>query len=201
MTEIIQTIFDWIQINPNWAGWVLFSVALLESLAVIGMLVPGVAIMFGIGALIGLGILDFYAMVIWSFLGAVLGDGLSYGLGYYYRHQIYQIWPLSRYPRLIQEGEQFFQQYGQGSVVLGRFIGPIRAVIPLVAGIMNMTPRPFFMANIISALIWAPAYLLPGILFAQSLDLAKTFAYQLSIVIILLVVFVLLLIKCLRVNN
>lgn len=59
----------------------IFLVSMAESLAIVGLVVPGVAIMFGIGAMIGADSVDFTAALIWAVAGAVAGDGLSFGLG------------------------------------------------------------------------------------------------------------------------
>ena len=71
-------------------------------------------------------------------------------------------WPFSRRPELLAQGRSFFRRVGLASVFVGRFFGPLRATIPLLAGIANMPPRPFWLSNIASAVIWAPALLLPG---------------------------------------
>ena len=57
---------------------------------------------------------------------------------------------------------RFFHRHGGKSVFIGRFFGPVRAVIPLAAGIMRMPPRLFWIANVTSALVWAPMLLLAG---------------------------------------
>jgi undecaprenyl-diphosphatase len=54
--------------------------------------------------------------------------------------------------------------------MLGRFFGPIRAIIPFIAGMLDMSPKQFLAVNIASALLWAPAYLIPGMLFGNSLQ-------------------------------
>ena len=97
-----------------------------------------------------------------SILGAVLGDSVSYWIGRRFGGGIAQIWPFSRNPELLPSGIQFFQRHGGTSVFIGRFFGPIRAVIPLAAGMMRMPRGRFWVANITSALVWAPMLLLVG---------------------------------------
>ncbi len=169
-----------------WSGAVIFLVAMTESLAVVGLLVPGVVIMFGIGALIAAGAINFWSAMAWAVAGAVAGDGLSFWLGRHYQQQLTTLWPFSRHPKSLQQGIVFFNRYGGKSVAIGRFFGPVRAIIPLVAGMMGMTPGRFVAANILSALVWAPAYLLPGMVFGASLELASEVALRLVILILLL---------------
>jgi len=167
MTEFFTQMLDWIQHNPEYAGLVVFAVALAESLAIVGVLVPGVIVLLGAGALIGAGVLDFWSMCAWAVIGAIIGDGLSYWLGHHFEY-LTERWRWFRlHPDQLQKGIAFFDKYGDISVALGRFFGPIRAVVPLVAGLMHMPPKCFYIANVLSALVWAPAYLAPGILLGE----------------------------------
>ena len=186
MAESFQQLLHWVQANPGWAGAVVFLMAFAESMAIVGMVVPGVAILFAVGALIGAGALDFWQMVAWAVAGAILGDGLSFWLGRHYRQQLTRLWPFNRHPEMLQRGIAFFQKYGGKSVALGRFFGPVRAVIPLVAGMMEMPPGRFLFANVLSALGWAPAYLLPGMAFGASLELASEVALRLVLLLVVL---------------
>jgi undecaprenyl-diphosphatase len=187
LAETFQQLLEWVSANPGWAGVVVFLMAFAESLAVVGMVVPGVAVMFAVGALIGAGALDFGFMVLWAVLGAVAGDGLSFWLGKRYQQQLTGLWPFNRHPEMLQKGMGFFQRYGGKSVAIGRFFGPVRAVIPLVAGMMNMSSGAFLFANVLSALVWAPAYLLPGMAFGASMELASEVALRLVILLVVLV--------------
>lgn len=167
MTEIFGQLLDWIRQHPEQAGLVVFSVALIESLAIVGVLVPGVLILLGAGALIGAGVLDFWMMCLWAVLGAIIGDGLSYWLGHHFEYLTGRWRWFRLHPDHLQKGVRFFEKYGDLSVALGRFFGPIRAVVPLVAGLMHMPPKRFYIANVLSALVWAPAYLIPGMLLGE----------------------------------
>ena len=167
MTELFNGLLEWIRQNPDMAGLVVFAMALAESLAIVGVLIPGVVILFGAGALIGTGVLDFWSMCLWAVAGAIIGDGLSYWLGHHFEY-LTERWRWFRlHPDHLQRGITFFQKYGDLSVALGRFFGPIRAIVPLVAGLLRMPPQRFFIANVLSALVWAPAYLVPGMIFGE----------------------------------
>lgn len=181
-----QPIFDWLALHPHLSGAVVFSIAAIESLVVIGILVPGVALMLGIGTLVGLGLLPVWSTLFWAAAGAVFGDGLGYWLGRHYDSQLRNLWPLTRYPDLIPKGERFFKRHGGKSIVFGRFVGPIRSIIPAVAGMMHMPPARFYLVNIISAIAWAPAVILPGAAFGASLGLASDVALRLAIVLLVL---------------
>lgn len=187
MHELLDSFLSWIGTNPQWAYLIVFVVALAESIAVIGMIVPGVMILFGAGALIATGDLAFWPTAAAAVAGAVLGDGFSYWLGHRYGDQLLHRWPLNRYPKQFERGVAFFDRYGGKSVAFGRFFGPGRAIIPLVAGIMQMRPSRFAVANLTSAMAWGPAYLAPGIVFGASLKLAAEAAARLAILLLVLI--------------
>lgn len=186
VTDFLHSVLAWISVHPHWSYLIVFLVALSESLAVIGLIVPGVVMMLGAGALIATGTLDFWPVCLWAMAGAVAGDSISYWIGRRFQNQLRQIWPFSRHPETLAGGERFFVQYGGKSVAFGRFVGPVRAVIPLVAGMMGMAPGRFLAANLLSAAAWAPAYLLPGMVFGASLELAAEAAVNLVILFLAL---------------
>lgn len=187
MDTLYNQTLEWVAAHPEWANLILFLAALIESLAILGVLLPGVAIMLVAGALIGAGAMDLRLAWGVATLGAIIGDGLSYGLGRHLKGRARALWPFSRHPETLERGERFVARYGVKSVVLGRFVGPIRAVVPLVVGMMGMDARRFFIANGLSAIVWAPAYLLPGIVFGASLTLAAEAASRLVILALLMV--------------
>lgn len=172
----LNTILIWLQHHPMLALLFVFLVAFSESLLIIGLLLPGAVFMVGFGALIALGALPAGAAVIAAILGAIAGDSLSYWLGGHYKQALKMRWPFSAYPGLIERGENFVHRHGGKSVMLGRFIGPLRPIVPAIAGMLGMPRTRFLLINIVSACIWAPLYLLPGYLFGLSVNLASEFA-------------------------
>lgn len=160
--ETYQGLHDWIVANPTWAGTVVFLLSAGESLAVVGLFIPGLLVMGIVGGLVSAGILQVVPTLIYAILGAIVGDGLSYWLGWHFKDHLPYYWPFSRFPQWLARGKKFFIDHGTKSIVIGRFVGPVRPFIPVVAGMMHMQPRTFLVANIISALVWAPIYMLPG---------------------------------------
>lgn len=188
MIDLVRHLIEWVGNHPHWAGAVIALVAFAESLAFVGLVVPGALMMFAAGALIVGGALDFWSTFFWAVAGAILGDGLSYWLGHHYRGRIARFWPFRHHPELLARGEAFFHRHGGKSILLGRFIGPVRPVIPVVAGMLDMPPVRFYVTNVLSALGWAPAYLLPGMAFGASLVLAGAVAGRLAVLVALVVV-------------
>lgn len=183
-----QELLNWLNAHPGWGFITVLLVAFFESLVLIGILLPGMFILFGVGALIGLGVLDMLPIWIAATVGAFLGDSLSYLLGHRFRGALVDIWPFSRYPGLIERGTHFFQRHGAKSVMAGRFIGPLRPIIPAVSGMMGMKASRFLAVDIPACILWAPAFLIPGILFGASLEVASQYTGRLTVMLIILVV-------------
>ncbi len=171
-SEFVNTLFAWVA----------------ESLTIVGVIIPGALVMFSLGALIGLGHLDFWTAYWWSTWGAIIGDAISFWIGRVFHQGIRRVWPFTRRPEMITRSEEFFRVHGGKSVLFGRFFGPVRGTIPTVAGMMDMNWRDFMVANVISGILWAPVYLLPGMAFGASLDIASRVAGRLAVLILLLVV-------------
>ena len=195
----LEIFLNWMTEHTVWVNILIFIIAMSESLLVVGLIVPGFLLMVGFGALIATGHLPFWPTTLIAIAGAITGDGVSYWLGTHYKQQLQRMWPLSRYPSLIKQGTEFFTKHGKKSVALGRFFGPFRAIVPTIAGISNMPPQQFYVSNILSAIIWAPLYLLPGILFGMSLQLAKEFAGQIAFIIVITIVLVLAITQAIRI--
>jgi undecaprenyl-diphosphatase len=185
--EYFQPVLDWIVANPTWAGFIVFLISLIESLAIIGLIIPGTPVMFAIGLMMGTGDLPFWQTMLWAIFGAIVGDGVSYWLGHRFHEQLRDFWPFRQFPKILEHGEKFFKNHGGKSIILGRF-GPVRPVIPVIAGMMDMQPKPFLFFNIVSAFIWAPAYTLPGVLVGMSLGSLSPEVAQRAVLLALLVV-------------
>ncbi|NCF61711.1 MAG: hypothetical protein GWP58_02565 [Gammaproteobacteria bacterium] len=183
-----QELLNWLNAHPGWGFSIVFLVAFFESLVLIGILLPGIVILFGVGTLIGLGMLDMIPIWIAASAGAFLGDSLSYALGRRFRSHLLDIWPFSRYPTLMERGTRFFHAHGAKSIVAGRFIGPLRPIIPSVAGMMGMAPSRFLAVDIPACVSWAPSFLLPGMLFGASLEVASEYTGRLTVMLVMLVV-------------
>lgn len=162
MTLSVSAIVAFIAHHAEWTFPVMFLTAFGESFVFVSLLFPGTTILIAAGLLVPDGTLPFFPLVSGAILGAVIGDAISWWLGLRYGEALTRSWPLSRHPELVVRGEAFFERLGTLSVFVGRFFGPLRASIPLAAGILKMRARPFWIANIASAVIWAPALLIPG---------------------------------------
>src|SRR5436309_12278144 len=151
MEHLVQLLLDLIKAHQSWAILIMFITAFGESFAFISLLFPGTTLLIAAGTLMKSGTLPYMPVMIGAIVGAVLGDSVSYWIGRRFGGAIARIWPFSRNPDLLPNGIRFFERHGGKSVFIGRFFGPIRAVIPLAAGIMRMPRGWFWFANITSA--------------------------------------------------
>jgi len=171
MFEFIDHAAEFVRDHAVWAGPIMFALAFAESLAFISLLVPAWGALVAIGALVGAGSLSFWPVWIAGALGAACGDWLSYWIGVKLEYSVAHMWPLSRHPDLIPRGEAFVKKWGALAIVIGRFFGPLRAAVPLVAGIFEMPFWRFQIANFSSAFLWA------GVLIALGSGVSKVFAW------------------------
>jgi len=158
----VQTIVDFVRVHQVWAAPTVFALAFMESLAFISLLVPAWGALVLIGTLVGAGELNFWPVWVAGSIGAAMGDWLSYWIGRKLEHRVQHIWPLSKYPEMIPRGEAFIKKWGALGIFIGRFSGPLRASVPLVAGIFEMPFWRFQFANFTSAFVWAAVLLSIG---------------------------------------
>jgi len=162
MEDFIRPTLDFIAAHSAWAAPIMFITAFGESFAFVSLLFPGTSLLIAAGALMASGTLPYGPVLAGAVLGAVFGDTVSYWIGRRFGGGIARLWPFSRNPALLPTGIRFFARHGGKSVFIGRFFGPIRAVIPLAAGILRMPRGWFWFTNIASALVWAPMLLFVG---------------------------------------
>lgn len=162
--EAADIVVKFVRDNEAWAAPSVLVLAFLESFAFVSLLVPATVILFGVGALIGAAGLSFWPIFVAAATGAFLGDWLAYEIALWLGPRVTTIWPISRNPELLQRASSWFTRWGIAAVFLGRFFGPLRAAVPLVAGIFALPRGGFQLANLASALVWAAGILAPGAL-------------------------------------
>jgi membrane protein DedA with SNARE-associated domain len=158
----VQQLTDFVKNHEAWAAPVVFVLCFAESLAFISLLIPAWAALVAIGALISVGGLSFWPVLIAGAVGAALGDWLSYWVGLKLEDRVYHMWPLSQHPDLIPAGENFVRKWGALAIFIGRFSGPLRATVPIIAGVFAMPYGRFQIANFSSAFVWAAVLLTLG---------------------------------------
>lgn len=186
--QYVQSVAQYLQNHPNLGGLFTFIIAFLESLPVVGTVIPGSVTMSAVGVMVGTGVLPFGFTLFWAVLGAFLGDLIGYGCGIYYNERLRNMWPFKSRPRWLELGRTFFQKHGGKSIIIGRFVGPLRSIIPLIGGILHMSWQRFVLAAIPSAVLWAMVYMLPGIVLgALSTQLPPKLATKFIVALFLVI--------------
>jgi len=135
MQDFARALADFVRDNQVWAAPIVMVLAFGESLAFVSLLVPAWGALVAIGALIGVSGISFWPVWLAGGIGAALGDWVSYKIGFKYKEHVAEMWPLSRYPGILLRGEEFVKKWGVPSIFIDRFFGPLRASVPLVAGL------------------------------------------------------------------
>jgi membrane protein DedA with SNARE-associated domain len=148
--------------HPHWAAAIVFATAFGESFVFLSLLFPGTSMLVAAGALISAGSLSYSPVLMAALLGAVLGDAAAFWIGRRFGGAVAGVWPFTRRPELLAGGVRYFVRHGGKSVFIGRFFGPLRSVVPLAAGMMRMPAGRFWLANLSSAIVWAPLVLFFG---------------------------------------
>ena len=168
MEHFFDILIVWLHNHSELAGFATFFITFFESIAILGLLIPGSVLLTAIGGLIGSGAIPATQTMLFAMLGAILGDAVSFWVGYRYHVGIQHIWPVSRFPKLIRKGQHFFDKHGMMGLFVGRFIGALRPILPLIAGMLRFSPVKFITIETLSGILWVPVYMLPGILIGAA---------------------------------
>jgi undecaprenyl-diphosphatase len=163
MIHFLSTLPSSVSAHPHVAYLVVLLLAASESIPLVGVVVPGTAVIVAIAALVPRGDVGLWPLLAAASIGAVLSDGVSFWFGRHYQAGILRRWPFSRYPDAMKRSEAFFKRHGGKSVFLARFIPGIRAFIPITAGLLDMPVRMFYIVNVASALVWSIVHIVPGV--------------------------------------
>nr|WP_240922562.1 DedA family protein [Oleiagrimonas sp. C23AA] len=152
-----------------WAGPLLALVAFAEGLAVVGSFVPGSIILFTIGTSAGAAHLNVTSMVVWATAGAWIGDTLSYWLGKRHGSRMLAMRPFAYKPQWTERARSLLERRGDIAVIVGRWVPPLRALIPLLAGMSRLGLVRFVLADFFACAVWAAAHLVSGALLGHSM--------------------------------
>lgn len=170
MDQFLAPLVAFVETNHDYAGPVLALLTLGESLLIIGIIIPASVVMLVMGGLMGSGMVDPVSVLLWGIAGAIVGDAISYFFGRWMGYALLHTWPLKHQRRAVARARLLFMRHGAMAVFVGRFLGPLRAVAPTMAGMMKMSQRRFHVANVTSAIVWLPLMLLPGYITGRGMQ-------------------------------
>lgn len=155
-------------------AWTLVAIALvafLESLALVGLILPGTVMMAALGAMIGSGNVNFWYAWLAGIAGCLMGDWISFWLGQRFRVPLRRWSFIRKNKALLDKTEHALHQHSLFTILVGRFVGPTRPIVPMVAGMLELPVAKFLPPNLIGCLLWPPVYFLPGILAGAAIDI------------------------------
>ncbi len=180
--EYLNLLAPTIESLGGFGYWLIFLIAFSESLAFVGTIIPGSILIYLAGFLASRGYFSIINLIWFTTAGAILGDGLSYFLGTKGKHLFKNENKLLKLSHL-EKGEEFFRKHGPKSVFIGRFVGPLRPIIPFIAGLSRMDKKTFFLWNISSAILWSVSHLLVGYFFGGAIGVIEAWTTRAGIVV------------------
>lgn len=143
--------------------------SLLESIPLVGLFMPGTMGLLFFGFMASERYINAPTVIAAVAIGAIGGDLVGYYLGKYGSRFIKEHKGLLRTGHL-EMGRVFFKRHGGKSILIARFVGVIRSIVPLVAGSVHMPIRRFMIFNFIGAFLWAAVYVSLGYFFGSQID-------------------------------
>jgi membrane protein DedA with SNARE-associated domain len=177
-------------VNP-WGYVILFALTALEASAFVGLFVPGeTALLLG-GFLAYQGKLHLAVVIVVTVFGGILGDSAGYEIGRHLGERIRR----TRFGRKIGEerwerARAYVRQKGGRAVLLGRFVGILRALVPAVAGDSRMPYSTFLLWNLIGALVWGPSVVVAGYLAGRSWRALETYLSRGGLALFILIILI-----------
>ena len=182
----LDQLVAWVGAHPVAAGAIAFLISFCDALAVVGIVVPALPLLFAVGALIGLGHVNGPYILAAAASGAFIGDALSYWIGHRWGPNMRGLWLFRRYPQFIDRGERLFLRNGIKSIFIARFIGAVRPFVPAIAGMLRMPFARYAPASALACVLWALLFLAPGWIFGKSYDAVAAVADKLALVLVVL---------------
>ena len=180
LPDLEQLVEDLAQTLGPWTYALVGVAAFLETGAFVGLVAPGETTVILGGVIAGQGEVELLALIGLVWLSCVLGDSTSFfvgrrlGRGFLLRHG-----PKVRLdePRLARV-ESYFERHGGKTILIGRFVGLVRAVAPFVAGSSGLAYSRFVPFSVIGCGLWAALFTILGYLFYRSFDRVAAVAGQ-----------------------
>ena len=141
---------------------IMFFLAFAESIIFASMFVPSSVIFVAVGALEGAANGPLISIILAGALGALAGDLVSFAIGVRFREELPNTWPLTKYPTLYTKTREMFHRWGIWAIVASKLLGPLRPILPMLAGASYMTWRVFIPASALSSIIWSTLLLAPA---------------------------------------
>ena len=161
-------LMSFVQTYGTWVYALLFAIIFVETGVVVMPFLPGDSLLFVVGALCGLGLMNLPLSMALLVAAAVLGNQSNYAIGRRIGPRVFQ-WEQSRLfnKRAFEQAHAFYEKYGGITIVLARFMPFVRTFAPFVAGVAQMTRSKFTFYDVTGGLLWVVGIVLAGYLFGN----------------------------------
>jgi membrane-associated protein len=151
-----------------WVYALLFAIIFVETGLVVMPFLPGDSLLFVVGALCGVGLMNLPLAIGLLIAAAVLGNQTNYQIGRCIGPRVFG-WKQSRWfnRSAFDRMHAFYEQYGGATLVAARFMPFLRTFAPFVAGVAQMTWRRFAFYDVLGAVLWVGGVTTAGYLFGN----------------------------------
>ncbi|MHB1123563.1 MAG: DedA family protein [Ramlibacter sp.] len=152
----------------TWVYALLFLIIFVETGVVVMPFLPGDSLLFVVGAMCGVGLMDYSVAVPLLLAAAILGNQSNYTIGRYFGPKVFH-WEDSRYfnRRAFNQAHAFYEKYGGITIVAARFMPFLRTFAPFVAGVAEMTRSKFTFYDVLGGALWVGGIVTAGYFFGS----------------------------------
>jgi membrane-associated protein len=151
-----------------WVYALLFLIIFVETGVVVMPFLPGDSLLFVVGAMCGVGLMNYPLVVGLLFAAAVLGNQSNYTVGRAIGPKVFQ-WENSRWfnKAAFDQAHAFYERYGGITIVAARFMPFLRTFAPFVAGVAQMTRAKFTFFDVVGGALWVGGIVTVGYFFGN----------------------------------
>lgn len=166
--HVDQHLASFVQAYGVWVYALLFLIIFVETGVVVMPFLPGDSLLFVVGAMCGVGLMDLGLAMGLLTAAAILGNQCNYTIGRYFGPRVFQ-WENSRFfnRAAFDKAHAFYEKYGGFTLIAARFMPFLRTFAPFVAGVAQMTRRKFTFYDVTGGALWVCGITLVGYLFGN----------------------------------
>ncbi|HJV95849.1 MAG TPA: DedA family protein [Albitalea sp.] len=159
---------NFVQAYGPWVYALLFAIIFVETGVVVMPFLPGDSLLFVVGTLCAVDLMNLPTSIGLLTAAAVLGNQSNYAIGRHFGPKVFQ-WENSRFfnKHAFEQAHAFYEKYGGITIVAARFMPFLRTFAPFVAGVAQMTRRKFTFYDVSGGSLWVASITLAGFLFGN----------------------------------
>ena len=159
---------SFVQANGVWVYVLLFAIIFIETGLVVMPFLPGDSMLFVVGAMCGVGLMDYGLSVALLVTAAIAGNQTNYTIGHYFGPKVFARENSRFFNRqAFDQAHAFYERYGGITIVVARFMPFLRTFAPFVAGVAQMTRRKFTFFDVTGGMLWVGSIVTAGYFFGN----------------------------------